>query len=70
MYKSQFINSLLLIGGVSTFPGATFAQQNSQVHQKNVLLILVDDLKGRTCLVFGSEEGLRRLTREIGRAHV
>ena len=45
MYKSQFINSLLLIGGVSTFPGATFAQQNSQVHQKNVLLILVDDLK-------------------------
>ena len=39
------INKLLLIGGVSTIPGLTKAQQPKEEKPKNILMILVDDLK-------------------------
>ncbi len=39
------INKLLLIGGVSTIPGLTKAQQANEEKPLNVLMILVDDLK-------------------------
>lgn len=39
------INKLLLIGGVSTVPGLTKAQQVKEEKPMNVLMILVDDLK-------------------------
>lgn len=44
MYKLKYLNSALLIGGVGVFPGTLEAQQN-EVKHKNVVLILVDDLK-------------------------
>ncbi|WP_298653888.1 sulfatase [uncultured Proteiniphilum sp.] len=39
------LNKLLLIGGVSTVPGLTKAQQVTEEKPRNVLMILVDDLK-------------------------
>jgi iduronate 2-sulfatase len=39
------LNKLLLIGGVSTVPGLTKAQQVKEEKPMNVLMILVDDLK-------------------------
>ncbi len=45
MYKLKHLNSALLIGGVSMFPGVSGAQQNTEIKHKNVVLILVDDLK-------------------------
>lgn len=45
MYIFNHINRALLIGGVSIIPGVSKAQQTNEVKQKNVVLILVDDLK-------------------------
>ena len=45
MYIFNHINRALLIGGVSIIPGVSKAQQTNEVKQKNVILILVDDLK-------------------------
>ena len=44
VYLKQ-INRLLLIGGMSTVPGLTRAQQANDEKPKNILMILVDDLK-------------------------
>lgn len=45
MHYLKHINTALLIGGVSVTPGMLKAQQNTTVKPKNVVLILVDDLK-------------------------
>ena len=45
MHYLKHINTALLIGGVSASPGLLKAQQAKNEKPKNVLLILVDDLK-------------------------
>ena len=45
MRRLKQINKLLLIGGVTTIPGLTKAQQANEEKPLNVLMILVDDLK-------------------------
>ncbi len=45
MYKLKHLNSALLIGGVGLLPGVSRAQHNIEIKHKNVVLILVDDLK-------------------------
>lgn len=64
MVHLKQINRLLLIGGMSTVPGLTRAQQANDEKPKNILMILVDDAYADGRVARKAIDRLRELKKE------